>query len=655
MEVPEMELPTIQEINQQLAKRRRKSYPKACYPCRCRKIRCDHMNPCGNCVKHEQPKLCVYLDQNGQARRQSSSAPSRASNASTKDRVAALADLERRMQTIAEEVVRRLGSSGPAQEQTQQLQRGGRSAGATSTPLEVPGYHRTSPRHTPPATVAVDELGPSVHVGTESLASILVETLRSGHPKTPAPRSGEGTGLSRDSAYETMKLLYMTDTGSTHPFTSLWKAGATVEDICLALPDDETFEQCLTSWQQSTNLISPSLPLVDFAADVRSFWVERSKGIKRESELRSTSWLALLFCILAGGCSYGEVHRSEMELNSRVFVCCAFELLRLDNYLLQPTLENVRVLAGLAAILRVQANPAASWSLLGMAIRAAQSIGIHCVPPPTEESSDTERQSWLLWQGLVWQDTTISLCYDRPPSAFVDGSVQRIPRPPSPKGYPYLESCYGLAMVMNDIYHDWTHSRRTGLRTLPAVRFQVAAEQILLWEASAEEYLRKRASCKDDQRRLLHDVFQIFVSFFVFQLHRHHLAAPTLFADGLQTASPSGTAEWESREGSEAQEQVCISRCETVLSRFMSLRKANYQASRLWIIMHICLGCGFYLAGQLKRNVEQEQVTSSEQGKRKAQLRLLRDLAQNFEHELPCTMHPQDMDVLNALRRIIET
>lgn len=46
-------------------------------------------------------------------------------------------------------------------------------------------------------------------------------------------------------------------------------------------------------------------------------------------------------------------------------VCCASKLLELDNYLLQPTIDNVRVLAGLAASLRVQANPAASWSLLG--------------------------------------------------------------------------------------------------------------------------------------------------------------------------------------------------------------------------------------------------------------------------------------------------
>lgn len=46
-------------------------------------------------------------------------------------------------------------------------------------------------------------------------------------------------------------------------------------------------------------------------------------------------------------------------------VCCAFELLRLDNYLLQPTIDNVRALALLCGIVRDQANPAASWSLLG--------------------------------------------------------------------------------------------------------------------------------------------------------------------------------------------------------------------------------------------------------------------------------------------------
>lgn len=242
--IPVEETPTIQNINQSLAKRRRKSYPKACYPCRCRKIRCDLLNPCGNCLKYEQPKLCVYLDQNGQVRRQQAATMPKPSNTSTKDRVAALTDLERRMQTIAEEVVKRLGSLGSQilQESAKQPQTDEGSVIDIDPPLQTPQSRA------PPAAVAEDGSGASVHLGAESLASILVDTLKSAHPIAgSSPQSTDEIKSSRRSAYETMQLLCMVDTGSTHPFTSLWKPGATVEDICLALPDNETFEQYVGS------------------------------------------------------------------------------------------------------------------------------------------------------------------------------------------------------------------------------------------------------------------------------------------------------------------------------------------------------------------------------------------------------------------------
>lgn len=256
-------------------------------------------------------------------------------------------------------------------------------------------------------------------------------------------------------------------------------------------------------------------------------------------------------------------------------------------------------------------------------------------------------------QGLVWQDTTLSLCYDRPPAAFVDGSVKRIPSP-TLEGNPYLQSCYGLAMIMNDIYHEWTHARRSGSRTLPVVRFQVAAEQILLWEASAEEYLRNRASCKDDIQRALHDAFQIFVSFFIFQLHRHHLAVP-LFKSELQSTPPSPVTTWETQEASDAQNLVCMDRCETILRRFLSLRRVHHQASRLWILLHICLGCTIYLASQLKKdNARHHDVGSSEQDKDKdkARHRLLRKLAEDFEQDPPYAMHPHHVEALKHITEV---
>lgn len=265
---------TPDRIDSLLAKRKRKSYPKSCYPCRHRKVRCDHNQPCGSCVRYDQPELCVYFD-NKDKRPRNNSVPSDSSTRSRRERLAALADLECRMQTIAEEVVRRLGplNAGlPGQGlplKQHEIQEG-------HVAVHPPTLQRPSPPHdgisqTPrhgsrqPTSSAVstedNQIGAPVHVGAESLASALVDILKSGHgqfsEQRPRPSSQfrneeeveeeETPTIPQPSAHETMKLLYMTDTGSTYPFANLWKPGATVQDICFALPDDDTFEQYANS------------------------------------------------------------------------------------------------------------------------------------------------------------------------------------------------------------------------------------------------------------------------------------------------------------------------------------------------------------------------------------------------------------------------
>lgn len=243
-DAPEPSLLTRQHIDRALHKRRRRSVPKACYPCRYRKVRCDHNHPCGNCVKQEQPKLCVYLDQNGQARHPLDRPAPNKSDKSTRDRVATLANLEQRMQIVAEEVIRRLGHFGAGLPVKQPQSTHDHHVEAKIS-LEDSATHFQHMRHTSEAANAGShpkELGSPAHVGVESLASILVDTFKSTQPIENSPESFGGD-MPRPSAHETMKLLYMTDAGSIYPFTSLWKPGASVEEICLALPDDQTFEQ----------------------------------------------------------------------------------------------------------------------------------------------------------------------------------------------------------------------------------------------------------------------------------------------------------------------------------------------------------------------------------------------------------------------------
>lgn len=41
-------------------RRRRLSQVKSCYPCRQRKVRCDHTQPCQTCQKRGHPEICAY-------------------------------------------------------------------------------------------------------------------------------------------------------------------------------------------------------------------------------------------------------------------------------------------------------------------------------------------------------------------------------------------------------------------------------------------------------------------------------------------------------------------------------------------------------------------------------------------------------------------
>lgn len=149
------------------------------------------------------------------------------------------------MQTIAEEVVRRLGplSAGNPNQPRKQHQIG--ECPVVKTPLcdERPQLNLTSSTNGASSAVPADQVGTPVHIGAESLASILIDVFKSGKPREDYPQTSEELDTPQPLACETMKLLYMTDTGSTHPFANLWQPGAKVEDICLALPDNETFEQ----------------------------------------------------------------------------------------------------------------------------------------------------------------------------------------------------------------------------------------------------------------------------------------------------------------------------------------------------------------------------------------------------------------------------
>ena len=52
------------DINTALRKSRKIREPKACYPCRRRKVKCSNQIPCANCIARNHANLCTHDERN---------------------------------------------------------------------------------------------------------------------------------------------------------------------------------------------------------------------------------------------------------------------------------------------------------------------------------------------------------------------------------------------------------------------------------------------------------------------------------------------------------------------------------------------------------------------------------------------------------------
>ena len=80
---------------------------------------------------------------------------------------------------------------------------------------------------------------------------------------------------------------------------------------------------------------------------------------------KSLSWMGLLFATLGSGIQSSELPRKERQMKSQVYVCAAYECLRIVNYYTQTTLEDLQVLLVLGKVISNNMNAGTSWSLLG--------------------------------------------------------------------------------------------------------------------------------------------------------------------------------------------------------------------------------------------------------------------------------------------------
>jgi len=186
---------------------------------------------------------------------------------------------------------------------------------------------------------------------------------------------------------------------ATYPFVDLWglahASPERIEKLCSLLPTNADCLQYLRQYRDTAHILFPAIMNMQrFEAEVTRFLVARTAGAMepqrppltdRDVYGKSVHWLGLLFACLASGCQCSNLPRRERQLISQVFstpcpadwpsipvlcwltsaVCCAYECLRIINYLSCSQLEDIQNLLVLGNVLSNNMNAGVAWALLG--------------------------------------------------------------------------------------------------------------------------------------------------------------------------------------------------------------------------------------------------------------------------------------------------
>ncbi|KAF2090165.1 hypothetical protein K490DRAFT_23, partial [Saccharata proteae CBS 121410] len=347
---------------------RKKRAKTSCYPCRERKVKCDHQQPCETCTKRGHTELCLYEDSKPGSPRFPPPRPASQFHPSTSPHN---------------------GSPRALFEPTN----------PTSTSID--NHEREAP-----------------FLGANSIAAFAQ------NEDYQAPRmDNQARTAVQDSI---LPMLGLQDGISPYPFLPEEASTTSVANIYAALPNDKVIIQTFQNYKTRAQAMNPLLVDAEqFELDVcmllkdRASWpeTEPADGISPSIKRPSLAWISLLYAVLASGTQYSDKPHDQRKQISQRFVRLSFDALRLTNYLLRPSLTCLQTFIVLGNVLQNDLKPEGAWIILGTTIRLAQSLGLHegrlgrTTRAPV--LPDKEKR---LWENTVWQDSILSLCFDRPPA-----------------------------------------------------------------------------------------------------------------------------------------------------------------------------------------------------------------------------------------------
>ncbi|KAJ5112907.1 hypothetical protein N7456_001441 [Penicillium angulare] len=402
------------EADRVLRLKSREREGKACYPCRKRKVKCDGNHPCRTCQKRKHPDICTYAF-----------ASSRRSQANTGSHAAPASS-----PPIGRDDTSDIGHNTHAQPDAQP------DAQLDAQPDTAKNY---------------------VYSGDNSVLSIL---------------RSRASDANDSMAREVGSVLGLQNTFSSYPFMDSKTPREKWESLLGVLPQRSeilkyvvhlililiphlliSYLVCLThpmnwlsTWGDMIWLLimtrffhyyrvtaypfNPILADMDrFEADMCTYLGAHASGELRDPTKITDRWatdksighISLLLATLAAGAHYSDVEQPERLDVTTDFARRSFHALRLANFLFRPSLDIVQALLILGNTLQNMGQSDAAWALLGTTVRLAQTMGLHNEGSSVHWPEYVQGKVRKLWRAIVWQDSLLCMCYDRPPIVSVTG------------------------------------------------------------------------------------------------------------------------------------------------------------------------------------------------------------------------------------------
>ncbi|KAJ5909219.1 transcriptional regulator family: Fungal Specific TF [Penicillium taxi] len=325
----------------------------------CHKVKCDGNNPCQTCVRRKHPQICTYD----------------------------LAVNSRRRSVLRQRVAL---SASPSSSNV-----------ARSENVEQPRPDDSSKNY--------------VYSGDNSVVSLL--RLRS-------------TDANDSVAREVGSVLGLQNTFDNYPFMDIntpkerWKA------LLSLLPQRAEVLKFFHYYRVTVFPFNPILADMDrFESELCTYLNAHATGELHDTENITDRWMtnkamghiSLVLATLAAGAHYSDIdYPQRLELSSD-FARRSFHALRLANFLFRPSLDVIQSLLILGNTMQNMGQSDAAWALLGSTVRLAQTMGLHTARSTIHWPEHVQTKARTLWSSVVWQDSLLCLCYDRPPIVTVMG------------------------------------------------------------------------------------------------------------------------------------------------------------------------------------------------------------------------------------------